>query len=319
MNERSPLSRRRFLATTSLAATAAASALWLDPRSLFAQDPAVPDMVVKIRAQVANAKIRTQSLRGNVSALLGSGGNIAVLPGKDGKVIVDSGFASSRPHITEALDALSADPVSHLINTHWHFDHTDGNEWMHGAGATILAHENTKIRLSTAQTVTAWEVTFPPSPAGAIPTETLADKKTLHLNGATIELVHYDPSHTDTDISIYFTEADVLHAGDTWWNGFYPFIDYSTGGNINGMIRATERTLADATAKTLIIPGHGPIGDKIQLIAYRDVLVSARDSVAALKKQGKTLQEVIAAKPTAAYDAKWGDSTDFLGYVYQGV
>ena len=319
MNERSPLSRRRFLATSSLAATAAASALWLDPRSLFAQDPAVPDMVVKIRAQVAKAKIRTQTLRGNVSALLGSGGNIAVLPGKDGKVIVDSGFASSRPHITAALDALSADPVSHLINTHWHFDHTDGNEWLHGAGATILAHENTKTRLSTVQTVTAWEVTFPPSPAGAIPTETFTDKKTLHLNGATIELVHYDPSHTDTDISIYFTEADVLHAGDTWWNGFYPFIDYSTGGNINGMIRATERTLADATAKTIIIPGHGPIGDKIQLIAYRDVLVSARDSVAALKKQGKTLPEVIAAKPTAAYDAKWGDSTDFLGYVYQGV
>src|SRR5271155_284362 len=183
MNERSPLSRRRFLATTSLAATAAASALWLLPRSLFAQDPAGPDMVVKNPAQVANAKIRTLSLRGNVSALLGSGGNIAAFPGKDGKVIVDSGFASSRPHITAALDALSADPMTHLINTHWHFDHTDGNEWMHGAGATILAHENTKKRLSEAVTIASFHYTFQPAPVGARPTETMTDAKTLKLNG----------------------------------------------------------------------------------------------------------------------------------------
>lgn len=305
MYERTLLSRRRFLATASLAAGAAASAAWLRPASLFAQQPA--------------AKIKTQSLRGNVSVLKGSGGNIAVLTGKDGKIIVDSGFSAAKPQVSDALGALSADPITHLINTHWHADHTDGNEWMHAAGAIILAHVNTKTRLSTTQTVAAWQTTFPPAPAGAIPTETFTDKKTLHLNGAALQLAYYGPAHTDTDISIYFADADILHAGDTWWNPFYPFIDYSTGGQIDGMIQAAERNLAASTANTIIIPGHGLVGDKMQLAQYRDVLVTTRDKVAALKKQGKTLHEVIAAKPNAAFDSKWGPATEFLGYVYQGV
>ena len=314
-------SRRRFLATTSLAA----SAVWLDPRSLFAQSATagVPAVVAQGRATGATAKMQTQTLRGNVSALLGSGGNIGVLSGRDGKVLIDSGYATSQPQITAALAAISGDPLKHLINTHWHFDHTDGNEWVHGAGATILAQVNTKTRLSTTQTIQAFHATFPPSPAGAIPTETFTEKKTLHLNGATMDLAHYAPAHTDTDISVHFVEADVMHVGDTWFNGFYPFIDYSTGGSINGMIHATERNLAAVGAKTIIIPGHGPVGDKAQLSQYHDVLVFARDKVAALKKQGKTLDEVVAAKPTAAYDEKWGGgflgAAPFMGLVYQGV
>jgi glyoxylase-like metal-dependent hydrolase (beta-lactamase superfamily II) len=317
MNERTLLSRRRFLVTTSLVAGAAASAAWLRPASLFAQGAAT--RIKTALAQAPSAKITTQSLRGNVSALRGSGGNIAVLTGKDGKIIVDSGFSAAKPQISEALAALSADPITHLINTHWHADHTDGNEWMHAAGAIILAHLNTKTRLSTTQTVAAWQTTFPPAPAGAIPTETFTDNKTLHLNGTTLQLAYYGPSHTDTDISIYFADVDILHAGDTWWNPLYPFIDYSTGGHINGMIKATERNLAASTAHTIIIPGHGRVGDKAQLTQYRDMLVATRDKVAALKKQGRTLDEVIAAKPNAVYDAQWGPATEFLGYVYQGV
>ena len=316
-------SRRRFLATTSLAA----SAVWLNPRSLFGQSAAtaadVPAVVAQGRAAGATAKMQTQSLRGNVSALIGSGGNIGVFPGTDGKVLIDSGYATSQPQIMAALAAISGDPIKHLINTHWHFDHTDGNEWVHAAGATILAQVNTKTRLSTTQTIEAFHATFPPSPAGGIPAETFTEKKTLHLNGATLELAHYAPAHTDTDISIYFGEADVMHVGDTWFNGFYPFIDYSTGGSINGMIGATEKNLAVVGAKTIIIPGHGPVGDKAQLTQYRDVLVFARDKVAVLKKQGKTLAEVVAAKPTAAYDEKWGGgflgAASFIGLVYQGV
>ena len=275
------------------------------------------------RAAGATARIVTQTLRGNVSVLMGSGGNIAVLPGKDGKLLVDAGYATSQPQITAALDALSGDPIRHLINTHWHFDHTDGNEWLHAAGATILAQNKTKTRLSTTQTIAALNATFPPSPQGAIPTETFEDRQTLHLNGATLQLHHYEPAHTDTDISIRFTEADILHAGDTWFNGFYPFIDYSSGGSINGMIRATERNLAETGANTIIIPGHGPVGTKAELTQYRDVLLAARDRVAALKKQGHSLQEVVAAKPMAEYDAKWGagfmPTPVFLGLVYQGV
>jgi glyoxylase-like metal-dependent hydrolase (beta-lactamase superfamily II) len=194
---------------------------------------------------------------------------------------------------------------------------------MHSVGATIIAHENTRTRLSTKQTIAAFNATLPPLPASAVPTKTFATRESLKLNGATLALAHYAPAHTDTDISIYFTEADVLHAGDTWFNGFYPFIDYSTGGSINGMIAAADHTLGVVNAKTIIIPGHGPVGDKAQLTQYRDVLVYARDSVAALKKQGKTLEEVVAAKPTAKYDATWGagfmNAPTFLGLVYQGV
>ena len=313
------VTRRAFLGSTAVVTAGA----FVSPRFLFAQQAELPAVVVQGRASGATAKITTQKLRGNVSALMGSGGNIAVLTGPQGKLLVDSGYATSQPQITEALAALSADHVTHLINTHWHFDHTDGNEWMHTAGATILAHNKTKERLSTPQTIAAFHATFPPSPAGAIPTQTFAETHTLKLNGETLNLAHYLPAHTDTDISVHFKDADVLHAGDTWFNGFYPFIDYSTGGNIDGMITAADRTLKMSSATTIIIPGHGPIGNKAQLSEYRDMLAAVRESVAGLKKQGKTLEEVIGAKPSAAYDAKWGGGfmkpESFLGLVYQGV
>ena len=315
MNQPVPTISRRHFFVTAAAATAAAS---LHPRALWAQEQ--PSIVIQGRANGAKAKITTQSLRGNISAMLGAGGNIAVLPGKDGKVLIDSGFSTSRPQIIEALAAISPDPMTHLINTHWHFDHTDGNEWMHSAGATVIAHENCRTRLSTPQEIAAFKANFPPSPAGAIPTLVFAKDDAVKLNGANLALRHYDPAHTDTDISIYFAEADVLHLGDTWFNGFYPFIDYSTGGSINGMIRATERNLAAATADTIIIPGHGPVGNRAQLTEFHDMLVGTRENIAKLKKEGKSLDETIAAKPTAAYDEKWGKKPEaFIGYVYQGI
>jgi glyoxylase-like metal-dependent hydrolase (beta-lactamase superfamily II) len=310
------LSRRRFLASTS----ALAAAAWLSPRRLFAEGE---NIVLTARKRAETAAITTQALRGNVSALIGSGGNIAVLTGSDGKLIVDSGYLTSRAKITEALAKLSADPIKQLINTHWHFDHCDGNEWMHADGAAILAHENTRKHLSTTTRVDAWDFTFPPSPAGAIPGEVIDKEKTLHRNGETIALAYYGPSHTDGDISAYFTEADVLHCGDTWWNGHYPFIDYSTGGNINGMIKAAETNLARVNEKTIVIPGHGKIGGKAELTEYRDMLVTIRDRVAALKKEGKTLEEAVTAKVTAAYDSKWATSfitgDVFTKLVYQGI
>jgi glyoxylase-like metal-dependent hydrolase (beta-lactamase superfamily II) len=145
----------------------------------------------------------------------------------------------------------------------------------------------------------------------------------MHLNGATIALKYYLPAHTDCDISVHFLDADIVHTGDTWWNGYYPFIDYSTGGSIDGMIRATEANLAKVTNKMIIIPGHGPVAEKGELKVYRDLLVTVRDKVASLKKEGKSLSEIVAAKPTAAYDAKWGNGfmspTMFTGLVYEGV
>lgn len=310
------ISRRRFIASAGLAATA----VCLVPHRVFGNEES---LVVASRKAGETANITVQALRRNVSALIGAGGNIAVLPGNDGKLIIDSGFLGTRSKIADALSSLSPDPIKHLVNTHWHYDHTDGNEWMHSAGATITAHENTRKHLSTSTRVEDWNFTFPPLPAGAIPSDVFNADKMIHLNGATIVLKHYGPAHTDGDISAYFTEADVFHTGDTWWNGHYPFIDYSTGGSIDGMIKAAEANLAMVTDKTIVIPGHGPVGGKTEMTEYPDMLANIRDRVAALKGEGKSLDEILAAKPTAAYDAKWGkffiNGEFFTKLVYKGV
>src|SRR5499427_1396246 len=193
-NEFSSVSRRQFIISAGLTA----AAFGLAPSYLRA---APQTLVEKARQSGATAKITTQTLRGNLSALIGSGGNIGVLTGPDGKLIIDSGYSGSQKQIADALASLSGEPIKHLVNTHWHFDHTDGNEWMHSAGATILAHDNTKRHLSTNTRVEDWNFTFPPSPAGAIPTDVFSADKTLQLNGATIALKYYGPAHTDGDVS----------------------------------------------------------------------------------------------------------------------
>ena len=308
-------SRRRFIAAAGLGATVA-----FMPRLLFAQKKGIVPTMIDAAAQ---AKIETHPLRRGISVLEGSGGNIAVLTGKDGKLFIDSGFTVSKARIVEALNDQSADPITQLINTHWHVDHTDGNDWVHSAGAAITAHVNTKKHLSTSTRVEGWQYTFPPSPAGALPAAVFDDELRVHHNNTSIALKYYGPAHTDSDISVVFEDADVIHVGDTWWNGIYPFIDYSTGGSIDGMIRATERNLSVITDKTIVIPGHGPVANKAALAEFRDMLTTIRNNVAVLKKQGKSLDETIAAKPTAAYDAKWGQflitPAFFVTLVYSGV
>jgi glyoxylase-like metal-dependent hydrolase (beta-lactamase superfamily II) len=284
---------------------------------------AVESPVITIRNAAATAKINVQKLRGNVSVLEGSGGNITVLTGRNSKLLVDAGITASRPQITDALASLSDDPVKHLINSHWHFDHTDGNEWLHSIGAEITAHENTRKHLSATTRVEDWDFTFPPSPPGALPTKLFTTEETLHLNGTTLALKYYLPAHTDSDISIEFADADIIHVADTFWNGVYPFIDYSTGGSIDGMIRAAEENVARVSDKTIVIPGHGPIGNKSQLIEFRDMLLAIREKVGTLKNQGKSRDEVVATKPTANYDEKWGgfviNGDLFTKLVYAGV
>jgi glyoxylase-like metal-dependent hydrolase (beta-lactamase superfamily II) len=309
-------SRRRFLVLGGVAVAAA----YLGPMRLFGQ---ADDLVEGAIKASANARIVVQRLRRHVTALLGPGGNVAVLTGPDGKLLVDAEIVSTRQQVTAALAGISSDPIKQLINTHWHWDHTGGNEWMHNAGATILAHENTRRHLSTDTRVEGWKHTFPAAPAGAIPTTVFQDDYTLHVNGSTLALKHYAPAHTDSDISVHFTEADILHTGDTFWNRSYPFIDYSTGGSIDGQIRAAEENLARVNEKTVVIPGHGAICGKADLALFRDVLVEMRDKVANLKRQGKTLAEIVDAKPGARYDVEWGQSfmspSAFVALVYQGV
>jgi glyoxylase-like metal-dependent hydrolase (beta-lactamase superfamily II) len=310
------ISRRRLFEIAGLSAGAAL----LARRPLFAKEEGIVPTMVN---EAAKAKITVQPIRRNISVLEGSGGNIAVLTGPDGKLLVEAGFAVSRPAITSALASINADPIEHLINTHWHTDHTDGNAWLHAAGAEITAHENTRKRLSMDTRVEGWEWTFPAAPAGALPTKVFSSEYEMRRNDTRITMKYFGPAHTDSDVWVNFTDADVVHVGDTWWNGVYPFIDYSTGGSIDGQIQAAEANLKAFTNEMIIIPGHGPAGDRSGVAEFRDMLAAIRDKVAALKKQGRSLNETIAAKPTAAYDAKWGQflitPAHFTSLVYQGV
>ena len=279
--------------------------------------------VLQINAEAASATITTQTLRGNISVLMGSGGNIGVLDTPNGKLMVDSGIAVSKERVSAALAALGPEPVNFVVNTHYHWDHTDGNAWLHATGTTIAAHENTWKRLESGTRVIDWGYTFPPSEEGALPTLKVQEGKDIAFGDETVELRHFGSGHTDTDLVVYFRKADVLHMGDIWWNGHYPFIDYGAGGSIDGMIRWTNKCLSMISARTVVIPGHGPVGDRSQLVAYRDMLVSVRESVARLKRKGKTLAEVQAARPTAEFDAQYGDfvidPAFFIQLVYTGV
>jgi glyoxylase-like metal-dependent hydrolase (beta-lactamase superfamily II) len=316
------MSRRRFCLCCVGGAAYTATGGWLTPREAFAE---ARGLVTLIKDSAAVSPIVTHKLRNNVSVLEGSGGNIAVLTGPDGKVLVDAGIGVSRPQVAKALASLGGDPITHLINTHWHFDHTDGNAWLNAAGARIIAQENTRKHLAEIQRVEDWDYNFLPLPSGGIPNEVFASERSLKLNGSSIGLKYYKGgAHTDGDISVTFGEADILHVGDTYWNGIYPFIDYSTGGSIDGTIAACDANLAATTDKTIIIPGHGrPVSNRAELMEFRDMLVAVRENVAALKRQGRSRDEAVAAKPTAAFDGKFGkfviDPGFFTRLVYEGV
>jgi glyoxylase-like metal-dependent hydrolase (beta-lactamase superfamily II) len=271
----------------------------------------------------ADADIVVQPLRGNITVLMGSGGNITVLSGKEGKFLVDAGISKSQQKLQAALEQMSPAPLKYVVNTHWHWDHTDGNAWMHAAGATIVAHRNTLKHLTETTHVNAWNWTFDPVPAGARPTLIVDNEKTFTFAGTKIEVENLGHGHTDGDLWVYFKKADVLALGDTFWNGIYPYIDNEDGGDIDGAIQWANKAVAFTTDHTIVIPGHGAVGTRAQLIEFRDMLVTVRDNVAALKAQGKSLDEIIAAKPTAAFDAKWGNfvfnGSQFTKMVYDGL
>lgn len=271
----------------------------------------------------ADGEIVVQPLRGNINVLMGSGGNITVLSGKEGKFLVDAGISKSQEKLQAALDKISPAPLKYVVNTHWHWDHTDGNAWMHAAGATIVAHGNTLKHLTETTHVNAWNWTFDPVPAGARPTLIVNHEKTFNFAGTEIEVENFGHGHTDGDLWVYFKEADVLALGDTFWNGIYPYIDNEDGGNIDGAIQWADKAVALTTDHTIVVPGHGAVGTRAQLIEFRDMLVTVRNNVASLKLQGKSLDEIIAAKPTAAFDAKWGNfvfnGSQFTRMVYDGL
>ena len=276
------------------------------------------DGLAKMRAMMGAMPIAQSKLTDRLTLLSGPGGNIAVLTGPDGTLVVDTFVQPAWEALRKTLASLNSAPVKTVIDTHWHFDHADNNANFRSAGAAVLAHANTAKRLTETHVVLG--NTIPPSPKEALPTETFASTHRLSTNGEQIELGHIPPSHTDTDIFIRFTKGNVLHLGDTFFNGMYPVIDGATGGSINGMIRAIDFTIKQVDAGTKIIPGHGPIGDRESLMRFGEMMTAARDSVQKLKTAGRSLKETIAANPTKALDATWGKGflqpADFVAMVY---
>ena len=273
------------------------------------------DLLASMRAKFNASPLQTQKLADNVTMFCGPGGSVVVLNGPDGKFIVDTFVAPAWPKFKEALDGLGNSPLKYIIDTHWHFDHTDNNAPLHAAGATVLAHENTKKRMSEPHDLPVLYrgadgalagLHFDPSPAEALPQQTFLDNYKLHANGETLALQHFAPAHTDSDIYVHFQKANVIQMGDLFFNRMYPYIDPGTGGNINGMIAAADKILSLADNDTKIVAGHGPLGNKADLTKSRDMLITSRDRVEKLKSTGKSALEAVAEKPFADLDSAWG-------------
>jgi glyoxylase-like metal-dependent hydrolase (beta-lactamase superfamily II) len=277
--------------------------------------------VEEIRRAALTAAITMETVRDRLYCIAGLGGNIAVLDDGGTVALVDGGLVGDR--LARTVASLTPSPIHHLINTHWHFDHTDANGWLGKHGATIVAHANTRRHLAQPTRVEDFGYTFEPAPPSGLPSELIRAERVLEAGRAKVVLRPYGPAHTDGDIAIRFDAANVLHTGDTWWNGSYPFIDYSTGGSLDGMIAATEANLAMTTSDTRIVPGHGAIGDRRQLREFHELLTSARDRVGRLKRLGHSVDEVIRRRPHATWDGRWGNALVtpefFTRLIYRGI
>ncbi len=276
-----------------------------------------------LAAQEDTTTIQTVSVAPGVYMLLGRGGNIGVSVGEDAVFLVDDQYAPLTKKITDAVRAVSDKPIKFLLNTHWHGDHTGGNENFGAAGVVIVAHDNVRQRMSVDQFMARFNQTVKASPKIALPVVTFADMVTFHLNGDDIHAIHVKNAHTDGDVVVHWQTANVMHMGDTYFNGMYPFIDLGSGGSVKGVIDAVSTALTYANEGTKIIPGHGPLSNRAEMIAYRDMLVAVRDKVARLVAQKKTLAQTLAAKPSAAWDAKWGAGfmkpDGFVTAVYESI
>ncbi|HEX2442671.1 MAG TPA: MBL fold metallo-hydrolase [Vicinamibacterales bacterium] len=254
----------------------------------------------------SKVEIKPTKLADGLYMLTGAGGNIGLSVGDDAVFLVDDQYAPLTERIKAAIAAITDKPVRFVLNTHWHFDHTGGNENLGQAGALIVAHDNVRKRMSVEQFIKDFNMKIPASPKAALPIITFSETTTFHLNGEEIQAVHVPPAHTDGDSLVHYRKANVLHMGDTFFNGAYPFFDMSSGGSIEGMIGAAEKALSLANASTKIIPGHGPLADRKALEVYLTVLKTSRDRIGTLVSAGKSADEVIAARPLAEYDATWG-------------
>ncbi|MEO7714348.1 MAG: MBL fold metallo-hydrolase [Gemmatimonadaceae bacterium] len=241
-----------------------------------------------------------------VYMLQGAGGNIGLSVGRDDAFVIDDQYAPLTPKIRAAIATVTQKPVRFVINTHWHGDHTGGNESMASSGSIIVAHDNVRKRMSAQQFRAAFRDTVPASPAGALPVITFSDTISFFVNGDTLRASHVRNAHTDGDAIIVFRAANVVHMGDVFFKDTYPFIDASTGGSLPGMIAAVNGVLTTINADTKIIPGHGALAGRDDLVRYRDMLVEVRRRLGRLAARRLTVEQVVAAKPLADLDAVWG-------------
>jgi len=271
----------------------------------------------------SKVEIRTEKLADTVYMMTGSGGNLGVSVGEDAVFVIDDQFAPLTAKIQAAIANLTSKPVKFVLNTHWHFDHTGGNENLGKAGAIIVAHENVRKRLSTEGFIEFLGMKTKPEPKIALPIATFTRDVTFHLNGDELVVTHVPRAHTDGDSIVEFKKSNVVHMGDTFFNKLYPFIDSSSGGTVAGVLAAVDGVLKTAGDGTKIIPGHGPLGSKADLKAYRDMLAAVSGNIRGQIRAGKTLEQVIASKPTAKYDEVWGTgflATDkFVEMVYRNL
>lgn len=263
-------------------------------------------------------QVRSQLVAPGVYVLQGAGGNIGLAVGEDAVFVVDDQYAPLTPRILEAVARITPRPVRFVVNTHWHFDHTGGNENMGKAGALIMAHENVRLRLTTGGLIEAVNRTEPPAAPGALPVVTFTDAVTFHINGDSLRVWHVPPAHTDGDAIVHFTKANVVHTGDVFVSAGLPFVDLSSGGSIHGVIATAEQVLAVSDEQTRIIPGHGPVATRQRLQAWRDMLVALRERMRAEVAAGRTLEQVLAANISAPYASEFPSGHDrFVRLLYQ--
>jgi cyclase len=255
----------------------------------------------------SKVEIKTTKLTDTTYMMEGAGGNLGLSVGDDAVFVIDDQFAPLSEKITAAIAKLSAKPVKFILNTHWHGDHTGGNENFGRAGAIIVAQENVRKRMGSEQFIEFMRSKVAASPGIALPVVTFASSVTFHLNGDEIRAIHVPRAHTDGDAMVIFVKSDVIHMGDTYFNGMYPFIDTSSGGTVEGVIAACDQALGIATDKTKIIPGHGPLSNRAELQAYRDMLATISQRVKKMIAEGRKLEDITASGVSADFDAKWGN------------
>ncbi len=258
------------------------------------------------QSDLSAVEISAQQIRDGIYLLMGAGGNLGLLVGEDGVLLIDDELEPLAPKVVAAVDNLAKHPVDFVINTHWHFDHVGGNPTFSAQGAVVIAHEEARRRMQAGQFLPAFQMQIPPAVPAELPVVTFGDAIALHVNGQTVEVVHPAPAHTDGDAMVFMTEANVVHMGDLYWNGMYPLVDAASGGSLKGMIEGVAFALERMDESTAVIPGHGPLSNKAELIAYHAMLKLTQQRLEQLKRQGKSASEAVAAKPTADLDSQWG-------------